>query len=625
MKVVKVLRALVVLVFLGVVTVIGFNLVTHSERRLKVPQIPEKRDFQKIDKKEKVEFFEARGEKGNLRIKAERHYLGEDEFYHLQGNVEVVFLDKSEGEDVYLYGDEVIYDSEWTKFRFRDKSVVKFKDLSMDVTSLEYNAEKKNFKSDYPVSFTSEKLSGTGQRMMYFHKLRKLKLDGEVHLELITELSPNTPVILESDTFEFEKRGKRGKLRGEVRVRHGKSRITAETSDFQLTGKAENIKFMHFTGDVDAVVYDESKEADSDQPENALHLYSKKREAKADEMTIHGIPDLPQIRHVAGRRNCTFSFYSDSGHMTRITADSVDFWMNRQGKLSQFSALGEARISEEDDKADLLRMIRGEEMIVQKNSDVLHIREKKGQKAVVKTPDSEIKAQAIKIMLNNNNFDADGDVKAILSRKIGENQPVGFFSGDLPVFITTQNMRYFDDQKRFLLSGGNKLWQEKQMLFADVLIFNEETGNVNADGKVRALFPYTAEDGKEEIVEVVSEKMYFYSQKKLAQYTGDSVLKVKGIRLRARSIFVQLRKEDGGMRKITALEDVVIAHEQNQGRGEKAVFNVKKDVIVLTGNPVLIAKDQGKTEGTKLTFYIADGKIVVENKDRVRSVTVIKS
>jgi lipopolysaccharide export system protein LptA len=86
-----------------------------------------------------------------------------------------------------------------------------------------------------------------------------------------------------------------------------------------------------------------------------------------------------------------------------------------------------------------------------------------------------------------------------------------------------------------------------------------------------------------------------------------------------------LNEEGGGIKKITALDNVVIVHDQKQGRGEKAVFNVKKDTIILTGNPVLIAKDQGKTEGIKLTFYLADGKIVIENKDRERSVTVIKS
>ncbi len=43
------------------------------------------------------------------------------------------------------------------------------------------------------------------------------------------------------------------------------------------------------------------------------------------------------------------------------------------------------------------------------------------------------------------------------------------------------------------------------------------------------------------------------------------------------------------------------------------------------GNPILIDEDKGKTEGSKLTFYMADGRIVIENKDRERSETVIKS
>ena len=119
MRVVNVLKTVVVLVFFAVVAVITFNLVTHSERRLKVPQTMKKRDLQKIDKKEKVKFFEARGEKGNLQIEAEKHYLGEDENYHLEGKVEIVFFDKSEGEDIYLYGEEVLYDSERTWFRFQ--------------------------------------------------------------------------------------------------------------------------------------------------------------------------------------------------------------------------------------------------------------------------------------------------------------------------------------------------------------------------------------------------------------------------------------------------------------------------------------------------------------------------
>lgn len=73
------------------------------------------------------------------------------------------------------------------------------------------------------------------------------------------------------------------------------------------------------------------------------------------------------------------------------------------------------------------------------------------------------------------------------------------------------------------------------------------------------------------------------------------------------------------------MDDVVIMQEQYQGTGQRAVFDLRKETIELTGNPVLIAENQGRTAGTKLTFFIADGKIVVENKGRERSVTVIKS
>ena len=46
--------------------------------------------------------------------------------------------------------------------------------------------------------------------------------------------------------------------------------------------------------------------------------------------------------------------------------------------------------------------------------------------------------------------------------------------------------------------------------------------------------------------------------------------------------------------------------------------------IELTGNPKLFDKNKGESEGDKLTFHLADDRIIVENKDRKRSETVIK-
>jgi lipopolysaccharide export system protein LptA len=57
----------------------------------------------------------------------------------------------------------------------------------------------------------------------------------------------------------------------------------------------------------------------------------------------------------------------------------------------------------------------------------------------------------------------------------------------------------------------------------------------------------------------------------------------------------------------------------------EALYDLDKETIVLTGNPSLIDKEKGTVEGDKLTFHLGDGRILVENKDRERPVTFIKS
>jgi lipopolysaccharide export system protein LptA len=83
-------------------------------------------------------------------------------------------------------------------------------------------------------------------------------------------------------------------------------------------------------------------------------------------------------------------------------------------------------------------------------------------------------------------------------------------------------------------------------------------------------------------------------------------------------------EEDKGIQKIVARKKVVIVQELGEAYGEEAVYDPENESLVLLGNPVLIDKDGGRTEGHKLTFHMADDRILVENKDRERSVTVIK-
>ena len=78
------------------------------------------------------------------------------------------------------------------------------------------------------------------------------------------------------------------------------------------------------------------------------------------------------------------------------------------------------------------------------------------------------------------------------------------------------------------------------------------------------------------------------------------------------------------MINIVARDKVVVKQKDYEGLGDEARFDVREEIITVVGNPVLIDKDKGRTEGGKLTFYMTDGRILIENKDRDRSVTIIK-
>jgi len=79
------------------------------------------------------------------------------------------------------------------------------------------------------------------------------------------------------------------------------------------------------------------------------------------------------------------------------------------------------------------------------------------------------------------------------------------------------------------------------------------------------------------------------------------------------------------MMTIVAKGSVKIRQGAWEGQGGRAEFAVPEETIVLLENPVLIDKDKGETRGDKLTFQLADGRILIENRRRDRSITVIKS
>ncbi|MDH4217406.1 MAG: hypothetical protein OEY18_01495 [Candidatus Aminicenantes bacterium] len=611
---------------LVVLAAIVISFVTRSKKQVKVPQISKEIEERKIDKKEKTELIEFEGEKVNFLGKADRHYIGEDSLYHLEGNVEITFFDRTEGEDILLRGEEIIHDQQWTHFWLKGRATIEFKDLTIESSILEYDAEKAIFWSDEGVQFSSRTLNGAAQKSRYILEERKVVLDRDVHLELKLSQEMGQPLEIDTEHFEYFVGKGQGQAEGSVELTHGESRASAGIIKFALSASREQIKTLFLKEEVKISLQDEFRETEPFSDQEAFALYGNRCEIKAEEIFIKGFINLPQIQRLEASGGCSFRFLSDSGSFTQIEGEQLEFVLSQIGRLKELSVREDVRIAEEDKGKGHQRFVDGHTLQIQGDINILNVEGKDTQKARIRSRDSEIAAQHIRLFLKNNNLEAKEDTRVVIYPRKTSQQAIGFFSKETHVFITADDMRYSEENKRFVFSGKVKLWQTKETVTAQELHMDVDRGSVSAHGGIQSVLPYRPKGKQEEEkISIKAGGMEYDAEKNLIHYLDKVELKTESIILKAQTLLIALEQEGGEMASIVAQKDVVVLQGRYEGRGEEARFDLKDEVITVVGNPILIDEDKGKTEGSKLTFYMADGRIVIENKDRERSETVIKS
>ncbi len=582
----------------------------------------EKITSQRVEKREKIEHFEIKGTKENFKVRADSHYMGDDNKYHLEGNVEVVIFKKSEETDIILKAREIIYDGEWNQFKVSGGAKIEFEDIIIETPSLDYDNKREVFSTDNGARFISRTISGSAQNMVYSLQKRRLQLRESVSLSIVPRLETSFPLEVKGDRLEYSRKRKKGTMEGHIDLKHGNSQAQADYVEFELYGQAEQMKNMFFKGGVRASIDVEDQETSSG--ELSLIPQGAKREIQADELSLKGFRDVPRVHSWKAKGGCRLKFLSSGGGFTLIEGEELEFLINRKGNLKDFKATKRAKITEQGDEPGEVRIIEGETMTSIEDK-ILKVEGNKNRKPTVIMKQGEIRADEIYIQLEQRDFEVRGDVKMSLQLESEGKETIGFFSKQKPIFITSERMRYSEETQRFLFREGTKMWQERETLMAGKVGISLEESNIFCWDGVKTIVPYKPKEREEELLEISAEIMDFIPEENLISFEGEGLLKVRDIDLRAQSIDVHLGEKHGEIGEIVSQERVIIVQNGREGHGQEAVYNVEKDNIVLTGDPVLIDKDQGRVRGDKLTFHMGDGRIVVENKNRERSVTVIKS
>ncbi|MBU4494216.1 MAG: LptA/OstA family protein [Acidobacteria bacterium] len=571
---------------------------------------------------EYLDFF--KGARANFRFQADRHYLGEDGMYHMEGNVRAESLKRGDEGKIQLSGQEVVFDKDKTVFILKGKARFSYQGFSADSVRIEYSKDERTFLIPGKVQFRSERVQGSAGRMSYAEDFKRILLKKEVRVEMRPALETDEPVVILTEELVITNQGKSGVSPGPTRLEQGNSHARADSVQFSLTKDGDFIQKMEMRGNVWAEL--ENPEAVEETQKNAsFSLSSRKRSIQADRLELTGFKDLSQMRSLDASGRCRFEFSAADGRTTRITASRIRLSLTKTEKMREFLAEKGAKLEEFSADGRSLQRLAGETMTLAENARLLEVVGGDGRLAEFRDGKRDIAAEKISIRLDSGSFEAAGRLQCIL-RTEGEDQKISesLFSGDLPVFVRADRMRFFSETNRLFFYEDIKIWQKETVVQAEELIL-EEGGELRCQGNVTARLLFQSEDAeKRRQIQIGSREMIYEPGDQAMRFSGKSLLQVAGMSVQAETLNVRVEKDGNQLLSITAEGGVLFKQGAMRGTAGRAEYNLNDDVIVLMDHPEVDDPIRGKIEGDKLTFHMADDRIIVENSGQERSITVIK-
>jgi lipopolysaccharide transport protein LptA len=616
----RVLRLAVALVLVIVVAIILWYFLSHRRPRSIVPLKKEEIPAKKVEQQEGIEHFDFKGDRV-IRAKGKRHYVGEDGRYCLEGDVEVRDLGKEQGEEIALFGQRVSYDKDWAGAFIEGQAKIQYEELTVESPAFSYLRKGETLTTDQGVVFFSPRISGKAQKMTYSIKVGSLRLEGDVELELREQTETGTPFVVRGDTVTFWRDKKGGQVEGKVFFSFDRSRGRADSLRFVLTPDEQRARSFFLKGNVQAVLMEQSEPSPGGSRPAEVE-----REISADEIDVRAYNDRNKVHKVEARDRCILKSSTPEGQTTEVRSERMRIALDRRGMLKEFLAWGAAHLVERGPTFEVVRSISGGEIFMGAKGKTWKIKAPEGGEARADSPDSDVTAKSLTILPRREILNASGDVKVIVKLRREEDEKVGFFSNEQPVLGAAGKMRYEGKLDRLELIEAVRMWQGKEVLFADRLTVLKRTGEVLAEGNVRTVFSRLPKDEKEpeEKIEIGGAKLSSSPAEDLLTFEQGCWLKSKEVGMNSDWIAVHLREKTAEIQQIEARGKVAITEKYREGKGGKALYDLEQETVVLTGNPTVIDKEKGVIEGEKLTFRLGEGRIQVENKERERSTTVIK-
>jgi lipopolysaccharide export system protein LptA len=220
---------------------------------------------------------------------------------------------------------------------------------------------------------------------------------------------------------------------------------------------------------------------------------------------------------------------------------------------------------------------------------------------------------------------ATGGVTGSVKKEDGGRR-TGFFDRGEDVIVSCRTLEVRPDLSTTFLTGAVLLSQGDNSIRARTVELAGDEGRMNGGGGVVVTMAEPGSDGRPgRTIEIAGQDLAYRPETRTLTVTTTAALRLPEARLEAGAVSAVLSRDGRTVETLEAKASVVVARGRFEGRAESATYDAAADQIVLTGSPVLTDEQGGSARGAKLTFKLADDKILIENEGPGRATTVIRS
>jgi lipopolysaccharide export system protein LptA len=569
-----------------------------------------KPDSAKIEEQIGVRFIEFRGNIGRIEVRADRHTTLNEGQSRLEGKVEIHDFGRRPGLEAWISCENADYDSEWNKVVLSGEVKLKRQGMELSAAKATYLRSEDSFEAEGGVKIRFKRLSSVAEKARYSLKDEIIFLDQQVEIKIASDKAGGPAYELQSDSLVYNRGRHKGRVEGQVRLAQGRNAGSAAWAEFLISEDEQYLRQVELGGGVRG-------EGKGDNWNSSLTAFSLKIRPFLDSFQVHAI-------EAAGA--CELRLIQQKEETT-VAGEKLAIVFDRRGKLREVRAEEKVAWKRKNQETAEEQEIRAEKLDFFAARNHLHVSSPPGKRAILVTGRASVMAEEMTLNVASQGLEALREVMATINpekKSLGER--IGVFSSDQPFFSRSQALLYDLKQGWLTWEGEARLWQEDVSLQAAKIVLHQESRELEASNQVKMAIVRKIKEGTPGLKAAqvrAAQLKYFPAELKL-DFTGGCEVQSADLQVWSQRVLVFLKKETAEVDHLQAQGEVKLKKGQTQAAAERGVYDWAKEIFILEGKPILEDPLEGKVSGDKLTFNLADGRIVVENQGRERSLSVIK-